>query len=533
VTSKNTRPDGLINNRRAISTLFASRAIATLWLASAALFSAVLWFATPRGLGLTPDSVAYLKAVQGLFNGNGFSYFSVQWPPLFSIVIYLTSQLVGTDFATGARVLNAVLYASTFLLTGVLVRQASFSGVKKGWLISYCFAGALCLNPVITHIYFYVLSEALFIPLVLGNFIILITYYKKRNGLILEWSICLSLLGLAAVSTRYSGLTVVALNIVVIFVIFKNNSIAKKLAHTAIQSLPVFLLLLKWFGHIGVSDTETNRRAVVWHPMTAEGIFDGFANIGAWLLPLGHVNQNTFTRTSCLAIGVVLITLLVALFVKSSIGVIFSKQSSANPAFWFISVFVTGYLFFVILVRSLIDPHIGFDQRFLSPILIPVLALFPIYFNSLLSRRRAFACLALTVLLYILPAQQIRSWLLISYFNGIELNDKARLNSGLMKFLRQCPSAVLIYADRPWSFNLEFQSMVQWIPTFHLYGTGQPDPNYQQKLRDFPEQAELIIVEDIYSDVVTALNKLPTFRQIYNAADGVVWLKRTSKLYCN
>jgi hypothetical protein len=75
--------------------------------------------------------------------------------------------------------------------------------------------------------------------------------------------------------------------------------------------------------------------------------------------------------------------------------------------------------------------------------------------------------------------------------------------------------------------------MVQWIPTFHLYGTGQPDPNYQQKLRDFPEQAELIIVEDIYSDVVTALNKLPTFRQIYNAADGVVWLKRTSKLYCN
>ena len=72
--------------------------------------------------------------------------------------------------------------------------------------------------------------------------------------------------------------------------------------------------------------------------------------------------------------------------------------------------------------------------------------------------------------------------------------------------------------------------MVQWIPNYHFFGTGQPDLNYQNKLRDFPAQTEFIVVEDIQSEVVAYFNGLTNFQQIYNKMDGVIWQKRPSKV---
>jgi len=503
---------------------FRTRTLA-LGLLGALAFALLLWFATPRGLGLSPDSVAYLKAAQGLIQGHGFSYFSVQWPPLFSSAIYTFSLLVDHDFVRGARLLNASLYGCTFFLTAALLRCVT--GHKLNWLIVYFFAAAFCLHPVITHIYFYAFSEALFLPLVLINLLTLFSQDSIKKQTPLKLSMYLSLIGCIATSTRYAGLVLLALNSTILWWAATGWSLKNKLIIAMLQIIPTAALLIKWRSHIGIGDTETNQRPLVWHPVTFENLTDGLVNVGAWFLPVTHSSESFLIRISCMATGAIAICVLFLLAVNSTlyryhIAAVRSIFSRAYVS-WILSILGAGYLVFLILMRSLFDPNIVLDPRTLSPIFLPMLILLIYFCNSLANWRLRIITLSLIALIYLLPLHQMRTWLLISYFNGIELNDKSRLNSSIVQFLRGCPSNALIYADRPWDFNLEFKTMVHWLPTQHFYGSGLLDPNFQEKIRRLPKLAELIVIEDVQSTMTTAVHQMPNFTQIYSSNDGIIW----------
>ena len=506
------------------------------WLVSAMAFGAVLWVASPRGLGLNPDSVAYLKATQGVFLGQGFSYFSVPWPPLLSSTIYLFSLLVEQDFIRGTRLLNALLYGCTFLLTGALIRRITVG--KQLWLISYVFAGLLCLHPVMTYSFFYVLSESLFLPLVVVNLLLLLSYCERKNGLSLNFSLGLGLISCLASSTRYAGLTLVALNVLVLWVIAEKGSLPKKLLHFGIQIIPTLILVILWRNHVGVGDTETNQRPLVWHPVTFQNIYDGLSTLGGWILPALPLNERTWVRQIGVWVGSVFVLSLVGFALRGLLQLYKIRASQADRfserarlseyAIAILPMFGAGYLLFLIVMRSLFDPNIVFDSRTLSPVFLPTLALVLVCCHHIATYRVRVTCLILSSLLLIWPLNQLRPRLLISYFNGIELNDKTRLNSGIIRFLRGCPKNTLIYADRPWDFNLEFNSMVQWLPTYYFYGSGLPDPLFQSKLADLPKSAELIVVEDMQSTYVNAIDRLTGFHRVYEAADGLIWQNATA-----
>ena len=499
--------------------------ILVLGLIGALAFALLLWFATPRGLGLSPDSVAYLKAAQGLINGHGFSYFSVQWPPLFSSAIYIFSLLFNEDFVRGARLLNASLYGCTFILTAALLRCAT--GYKLNWLIIYFFTAVFCLNPVITHIYFYAFSEALFLPLVLINLLILFSLNTSKNQVSLKLGMYLSLITCIATSTRYAGLVLIPLNSVALWLTATGSSLQKKLVLVMLQIIPTAALLIKWRGHVGVGDTETNQRPLVWHPVTLGNITDGLANLGAWFLPVAHASTNFLIHSSYIATGAIAICILFFLATRSTLHRYQTNYAdsifSQSYVSWILSLLGAGYLVFLILMRSLFDPNIVFDPRTLSPIFLPTLVLLFAYYRCLCTWRSRTSALLLIALIYLFPLQQIRPWLLISYFNGIELNDKTRLSSNIIKFLRGCPSDAVIYADRPWDFNLEFKAMVHWLPTQHFYGSGLLDPNFQEKVRNLPNVAELIVIEDVQSTMGAEILQMPSFTKIYNSPDGMIW----------
>ena len=80
---------------------------------SIALF-AMLFTATRYGLGLSPDSTAYVKAADGLLKGYGWAFASVQWPPLYSLVLAIFGFPFGGNVFFGARLLHALLIAINF-----------------------------------------------------------------------------------------------------------------------------------------------------------------------------------------------------------------------------------------------------------------------------------------------------------------------------------------------------------------------------------------------------------------------------------
>jgi hypothetical protein len=145
------------------------------------------------------------------------------------------------------------------------------------------------------------------------------------------------------------------------------------------------------------------------------------------------------------------------------------------------------------------------------------------YLLSLTSRSlRAFG-LTLFAGLLILSLQTIRPWLLINYFNGVELSDKSRLNNELVKFVRGCPRDIRIYADKPWHFNLEVQSMVHWLPTEALYGSWQPNTRYREQVTALSSLADLVIIEERHSGIASTVATLGAFQKLSDTAEGMVW----------
>jgi hypothetical protein len=184
-------------------------------------------------------------------------------------------------------------------------------------------------------------------------------------------------------------------------------------------------------------------------------------------------------------------------------------------------------------VRSLFDPNIVLDPRTLSPIFLPLSSLLLFRCVGLSKPRGRVIALIIAAIIFLIPLQQVRPWLLISYFNGIELNDKTRLGSDLLRFLRSCPKDASVHSDQPWNLNLEFQSMVHWLPTQYLYGSWLFNKQYVSMIKKLPMVADLIVVEDLKSALIAEVDHLRDFQRAFDSTHGIVWVKSTlGKNYC-
>ena len=266
----------------------------------------------------------------------------------------------------------------------------------------------------------------------------------------------------------------------------------------------------------------------MWHPITLENVQGGLVNLGAWILPVSHQAMTGWVLSICAALGLMLLVALLWSSLCELFGGATHRAFSASTRQPYgltgiICIFSIGYLLFLVCVRSLFDPNIVFDPRTLAPIFLPTVCALVASYTYIKEKRARLALIALLLILYALPLKQVRHWLLISYFNGIELNDKRRLGSNLTKDLRACPKTARIYADQPWNLNLEFKSMVHWLPTYYLYGSDLADPRYETKIAQLAERADLIVIEDSQSALINHIEHLKAFRRVYSASDGVVW----------
>jgi hypothetical protein len=490
-----------------------------------------LWLTTPNGLGLTPDSVAYLKAAQGMSQGLGFDYFSMQWPPGYSSLMYFVGTLTGNDVIRSARIVNVTAYALLFYtLARILERCCGISLIAAVMLTSL-----ICLHPVTTHIFFYALSEPVFLLIVLINITLLINYTAINKPLSLRAKFCLILVGCSAVSFRYAGLTVVALNIW--FVVTHNDKRVTKLntwLEVLLQALPALLLVSIWRLHRGLGDSVANERPLVLHLATAEDIRYGLVQIGGWFVSPGVSIFDLPNDSIQYFAGLVICGLLMMSFLWATANALtqsrnasfLSVQLDKMKCIWILSTYVCGYIAFLLLIRSLFDPNIVFDNRTLSPLFLSTLVILITACYLIEDRKyRNIAVIILSVMMFI-QTHNFKSWVLLSYFNGVELNDKIFKARPINLFVTSCGKNTAIAADKPWSFNLHFSTMVFWLPQYYQYGSGLLNMRYKQEISQLASTKDLLVVETVNSDIVKEIDTLDAFHRIYSADDGIVWQNR-------
>src|SRR5574340_77556 len=250
--------------------------------------------ATPEGLGLSDDSIAYIAGARSMLAGHGYreawlvsngpvTHFPPAYPALLTFLGWF-----GLDPLRGVRFLGALLFGANSALLGILAWRMT-RWLPAGLLVSLLFV----LNAPLLRLHASALSEPLFIFLSLLAFWMFDLYHERDFHWL--WPVACGTLVGAAYLTRYAGLALAATFAVALVLI--HNSWPRRLAN-----LGIFVgSLLPWVGGWAVRNalvggTATNR-VLVWHPITQSNLNTGWRTLAGFILPVESWRQAALRPT--------------------------------------------------------------------------------------------------------------------------------------------------------------------------------------------------------------------------------------------
>ncbi len=229
--------------RSYISDIVAGR---DLTLPTVALFSlvaiALVLLCTWRyGVGISPDSAAYLSAARNLLAGRGYLAHDggpfAAWPPLFPTLLAAIG-LSGADVTPAARWLNAVALGGTVFVCGLW-----FAGhLKSRWLL----VGAMCsilFSPTLLSVASMAWTEPVFVLLIV-LFLWRLPIFLRRHTLRSLGITCL-FAGLCALQ-RYIGISLIVTGLIAVLFFMPSASLRERLKYAVPFGLVSSLPLAVW-----------------------------------------------------------------------------------------------------------------------------------------------------------------------------------------------------------------------------------------------------------------------------------------------
>src|SRR5574341_661485 len=138
--------------------------------------------ATPQGLGLSDDSIAYIAGARSMLAGQGYreawlasNQPVTHFPPGFSSVLAFFG-LFGLDPLRGTRLVNALLFGLNAALLGILMWRMTPS-LMAGLVLAALFVA----NGEMLQVHTVAMSEPLFIFLSLMSFWMFDLYFERDH----------------------------------------------------------------------------------------------------------------------------------------------------------------------------------------------------------------------------------------------------------------------------------------------------------------------------------------------------------------
>ncbi len=320
----------------------------------------IIRYAADNGIGVSPDSVAYIKTAESLLAGNGFYYFDeplTHFPPLYPLLL-AGSAIFSQKVAISAEWLHGILYGLNALLFGLAI----YFSTRRS-LLAMVLGILLFFSPqALLHIHSFAWSEPPFLTFALILFISLGFYHKQRKW---YWFAIAALsLGFLMV-TRYAGIAFVPVAAVCLY--FCNNlPIKQKIKDTVLFLFLAFIPLGLWMvRNIFLTHAATDRE-FIYHPITVKHLITLINTIHSFYLPQFESSHANGVE---LLIVVMLMIFMLAKLIKQSPNLL-----KAEPSRLYMILF--GYLFsaiyvaFLLLSISFYDAYTPLDERILFPVYI-------------------------------------------------------------------------------------------------------------------------------------------------------------------
>src|SRR5574341_336327 len=443
--------------------------------------------ATPQGLGLSDDSIAYIAGARSMLAGQGYreawlasNQPVTHFPPGFSSVLAFLG-LFGIDPLRGTRFVNALLFGLNTALLGILAWRMTPS-LMAGLVLSALFVAKGEMLQVQTL----AMSEPIVIfPSLMSLWMFDLYFERDHHWLCLI--LCATFTG-AAYLTRYAGLALVATFVVALVVL--HTDWRKRLTSVGIFLAGVLPWILGWsIRNRLVAENATNR-VLAWHPITFENLRMGLRVFSDFLIPVEAWRREIFKQTGIIEGAVVIILGATLVWVVVRAWKYLSKPQQAPPGertgkeamgviAFTTGLYVFAYLASIVASMTMFDAATKFKLRILSPVFVGLLILL-VYLGVWLKGRNRPVVIALTLLLLGFSVYK-QSIMMNNWYKG-ELGYASFkwYDSKAMAFLRGLPDRIRIYTNEPAAVYLYTGRGALVLPDRYDSATAQERSGFEE-----------------------------------------------------
>lgn len=407
----------------------------------------LILYATPQGMGLFDDSIAYIAGARSILAGDGYreawlasNQPVTHFPPVFSSVLALVG-LSGLDPLRGTRFVNALIFGANVFMLGLIGWRMTKSKIV-GILLSVLFL----LNGQLFRVHTTAMSEPLYIFFTLAAFLAFSQYFVSEEKNSIKFLLLASVITAFAYLTRYAGLALLATFLVSLFIL--HLTWKQRLTSAGIFLAGFIPFAFAWsIRNRLLADNATNR-TLVYHPITAENIQLGISNFSTFLLPIETWRRELIKVPNLFAIILVVIVLVLLVWVVSHGLKKFFKPTTETPELLsFIStLYIFGYLASIISSMTLFDASTKFQLRIIAPIYVSLLIML-VYLGWWLWQKQRAMTAILSLIIFLLSTYGFSNELIQLRRGGQGYASFQWFDSEAMKFLETLSEDTQIYSN--------------------------------------------------------------------------------------
>jgi len=214
-------------------------------------------FTSHGGIGLEPDSIVYLSTARNAATGGGFyefegiplADFPLGYPAFLGIILFITR----IDILQSAPVINMLLFFVLIYLSGCIINEFT----RKNHWIKVPFLVLIAFSPILLNAYTTLLSETLFLVMILVFFVAFKRYGREKTIKKLIWVAVIA--GLSCL-VRYAGVTLIgAAGLMILF--DRKLKVKEKIGHIFLfGTISVSFLAANLLRNFLINDTLTGPR---------------------------------------------------------------------------------------------------------------------------------------------------------------------------------------------------------------------------------------------------------------------------------
>lgn len=440
----------------------------------------LILYATPQGMGLSDDSIAYIAGARSILAGQGYreawlasNQPVTHFPPGFSTVLALVG-LGGLDPLRGTRLLNSLLFGANIFMLGLIGWRMTRSKVAGGSL-----AILFLLNGALFRVHTTAMSEPLYIFFTLAAFLSFSEYFAREEKASVRFLLLTSVLTAFAYLTRYAGLALFATFLVCLFIL--HDTWRKRVIGAGIFLAGFIPFVLAWGVRNRLLTDNATNRTLVYHPILSENIQLGISNFAAFLLPVDAWRHVLIKVPNLFSVILASLVIVLLIWVVGKGLKKFFKPATATPeVLSFIgTLYIFGYLASILSSMTLFDASTKFQLRIVAPMYVSLLIML-VYFLAWLWKKQRTLSILLSLIV-----------LALSIFNTMDTLSQLRkggqgyasfqwFDSEAMDFLGQLPEGTRIYSNQVGPVYLYTERPGYVLPDLVDPVTGRPRSGYEE-----------------------------------------------------